>query len=87
MKYRLLSASKQIALMLLVIWTVVSLVTFLIEIVPGDPATVILGETATQEQIENFRLKHGLDRPAFFFSYDGEKGFVWNGSDNRYADY
>ena len=73
--------------MLLVIWTVVSLVTLLIEIVPGDPATVILGETATQEQIENFRTKHGLDRPAFFFSYGSEKGFVWNGADNRYADY
>lgn len=53
--------------MLLVIWTVVSLVTLLIEIVPGDPATVILGETATQEQIQNFRTKHGLDRPAFSF--------------------
>lgn len=74
-------------MMLLVIWTVVSLVTLLIEIVPGDPATVILGETATQEQIENFRAKHGLDRPAFFFSYNGERGFVWNGADNRYADY
>jgi len=86
-KYKLLSAVKQLALMLLVIWTVVSLVTFLIEIVPGDPATVILGETATQEQIENFRLKHGLDRPAFFFSYSSNKGFVWNGADNRYADY
>lgn len=73
--------------MLLVIWTVVSLVTFLIEIVPGDPATVILGETASQEQIENFRLKHALDRPPFFFSYDSEKGLVWNGRDNRYADY
>lgn len=73
--------------MLLVIWTVVSLVTFLIEIVPGDPATVILGETATQEQIENFRAKHGLDRPAFFFSYDRVAGFRWNGADNRYADY
>ncbi len=73
--------------MLLVIWTVVSLVTFLIEIVPGDPATVILGETATQEQIENFRAKHGLDRPPFFFSVSSQKGFVWNGADNRYADY
>src|SRR3982751_6761901 len=87
MKYRLLSAAKQIALMLLVIWTVVSLVTFLIEIVPGDPATVILGETATQEQIENFRVRHGLDRPAFFFSYSEDTGFKWNGADNRYADY
>ncbi len=87
MKYRLLNFARQFALMLLVIWTVVSLVTLLIEVVPGDPATVILGETATQEQIENFRTKHGLDRPAFFFSYGSEKGFVWNGSDNRYADY
>ncbi|CAN5478846.1 ABC transporter permease [soil metagenome] len=87
MKYKLLNFARQLALMLLVIWTVVSLVTLLIELVPGDPATVILGETATQEQIENFRTKHGLDRPAFFFSYGSEKGLVWNGSDNRYADY
>ena len=87
MKYKLLNFARSLALMLLVIWTVVSLVTLLIEIVPGDPATVILGETATQEQIENFRAKHGLDRPAFFFSYSGEKGFVWNGADNRYAEY
>ncbi|MBK6748487.1 MAG: ABC transporter permease [Pyrinomonadaceae bacterium] len=79
--------ARQLALMLLVIWTVVSLVTLLIEFVPGDPATVILGETATPEQIENFNLKHGLDRPAFFFSYNGEDGFKWNGSENRYLDY
>jgi len=87
MKYKFLNFSRQLALMLLVIWTVVSLVTLLIEIVPGDPATVILGETATQEQIENFRAKHGLDQPAFFFTYNSESGFVWNGADNRYADY
>jgi peptide/nickel transport system permease protein len=87
MKYKLLNFVRQLALMLLVIWTVVSLVTLLIEIIPGDPATVILGETATQEQLENFRVKHGLDRPAFFFSYDQQRGFVWNGPDNRYADY
>ena len=87
MKYKLLNFARQFALMLLVIWTVVSLVTLLIEVVPGDPATVILGETATQEQIENFRAKHGLDRPAFFFSYSGENGFLWNGADNRYAEY
>ena len=87
MKYKVLNFLRQLALMLLVIWTVVSLVTVLIEVVPGDPATVILGETATQEQIENFRARHGLDRPAFFFSYGSETGFIWNGADNRYADY
>jgi ABC-type dipeptide/oligopeptide/nickel transport system permease component len=86
-KYRLLSFARQLALMLLVIWTVVSLVTFLIEIVPGDPATIILGETATQEQLDNFRHKHGLDKPAFFVSYSSDEGLKWNGADNRYADY
>ncbi|MBL8182708.1 MAG: ABC transporter permease [Blastocatellia bacterium] len=87
MKHKVLSFVRQFALMLLVIWTVVSLVTLLIEIVPGDPATVILGETATYEQIENFNKKHGLDRPAFFFSYNSTDGFKWNGGDNRYLDY
>jgi peptide/nickel transport system permease protein len=87
MKYRLLNFARQLGLILLVVWTVVSLVTLLMELVPGDPATTILGETATIEQIENFRQKHGLDRPAFFFSYSSQDGFKWNGLDNRYSDY
>ena len=87
MKYKILSFARQTALLLLVVWTVVSLVTLLIELVPGDPATAILGDQATPEQIANFNQKHGLDKPAFFFSYTGEKGFVWHGADNRYLDY
>ena len=87
MKFKLLNIVRQVALMLLVIWTVVSLVTLLIELVPGSPAVTILGETATSEQIANFNAKHGLDRPAFFFSYTKPEGFVWNGSDNRYSEY
>lgn len=86
MKYKLLNFARQFALILLVIWTVVSLVTLLIELVPGSPATTILGETATAEQIANFNAKHGLDKPAFFISIDGN-GVTWNGLDNRYADY
>jgi peptide/nickel transport system permease protein len=87
MKYKILNFFRQLALILLVIWTVVSLVTLLIELVPGDPATTILGETASPEQIAGFNQKHGLDRPAFFFTYNGTSGFVWNGVDNRYVDY
>ena len=86
-KHKLLNFLRQFALLLLVAWTVVSLVTLLIEIVPGDPATAILGENANAEQIANFQSKHGLDKPAFFFSYNSEKGFVWHGSDNRYLNY
>ena len=85
MKYKLLNFVRQLALILLVIWTVVSLVTLLIELVPGTPATTILGETATAEQIANFNAKHGLDKPAFFFGF--ENGLQWHGFDNRYTDY
>ncbi|MCY7375094.1 MAG: ABC transporter permease [Pyrinomonadaceae bacterium] len=87
MKYKLLNFARQIGLLLLVVWTVVSLVTLLIELVPGSPATAMLGDQATTEQIENFNRKHGLDKPAFFFSTGGEEGFKWNGADNRYLDY
>lgn len=87
MKHKLKNFARQLALTLLVVWTVVSLVTILIELVPGSPATTILGETATQEQIDNFNQKHGLDRPAFFFTYSNDAGFTWNGFDNRYIDY
>ena len=91
MKYKLLGALRRIAILLLVAWTVVSLVTLLIELVPGDPAMAILGEQATPAQIEQFRQKHGLDRPAFFFSYspepNGQRHFTWNGWSNRYTDY
>ena len=87
MKHKLKNFARQLALTLLVVWTVVSLVTILIELVPGSPATTILGETATQEQIDNFNQKHGLDRTAFFFTYSNDAGFTWNGFDNRYIDY
>jgi ABC-type dipeptide/oligopeptide/nickel transport system permease component len=86
-KYKFYGILRRVGLFLLVVWTVVSLVTLLIELVPGDPATAILGDQATPEQIAGFRARHGLDRPAFFFSVEQEKGFVWHGADNRYVDY
>jgi peptide/nickel transport system permease protein len=86
MKHKLLDIARRVAILLLVVWTVVSLVTLLIELVPGDPAYAILGDQATPEQVTQFRQQHGLDRPAFFFSY-GDEGLRWHGADNRYVDY
>ena len=90
-KYKVLGGLRKIAILLLVVWTVVSLVTVLIELVPGDPAVAVLGEQATPEQFQQFRFKHGLDRPPFFFSFprdpNGERHFQWHGVDNRYTDY
>ena len=42
----------------------VSIITFgLSHIVPGDPAVVAMGDHATNEQIDAFREKHGLNKP------------------------
>ncbi len=91
MKYRLLGVLRRAGFLVLVVWTVVSLVTLLIELVPGDPATAVLGDQATPEQLAQFRAKHGLDRPAFFFGFpqteSGRRHFRWYGLDNRYDDY
>ena len=91
MKHKILDITRRVVILLIVVWTVVSLVTLLIELVPGDPAIAILGEQATPEQIAQFRQKHGLDRPAFFFSFSHDAGgalvFRWHGADNRYVDY
>ena len=90
-KHKALGALRRVAILLLVVWTVVSVVTLLVELVPGDPAVAILGEQATPEQFAQFRQKHGLDRPPFFFSFprdaSGDRRFQWHGSDNRYVDY
>ena len=37
----------------------------IIHVVPGDPAAVLLGEQATQEQIDSLRKKLGLDQPVY----------------------
>ena len=90
-KYKIFGVLRRFAILLLVVWTVVSLVTILIELVPGDPAVAVLGEQATPEQFEQFRQKHGLERPPFFFSYprdsNGARHFQWHGANNRYTEY
>jgi peptide/nickel transport system permease protein len=88
---KLLGALRRIGMLVLVVWTVVSIVTLLIEAVPGNPASAILGENATAQQIADFNQKHGLDRPPFFFSFprddNGERHFKWHGWNNRYVEY
>src|SRR6267142_3059940 len=91
MKRKLLGFLRRAGFLILVVWTVVSLVTILIELVPGDPAAAVLGDQATAEQLAQFRAKHGLDRPPFFFGFPqddaGRRHLRWYGYDNRYTDY
>jgi len=91
MRHKLLGLLRRAGILILVVWTVVSLVTILIELVPGDPAAAVLGDQATAEQLAQFRAKHGLDRPPFFFGFprdtNSQRHFRWYGFDNRYVDY
>ena len=49
------------------------------------------GARATHRALAQFRAKHGLDRPPFFFGLptdeSGHRHFRWYGLDNRYTDY
>jgi len=53
----------------------VSLIVFLImQMVPGDPAALVAGEGATNEQVEAIRHDLGLDQPLYvqYFQYVGD---------------
>jgi len=52
--------------MLIPVLVGISVVTFsMLRLIPGDPATVMLGEHATIEQIEDFRERMGLNDPIY----------------------
>ena len=74
MKHKLLDIARRLLILLLVVWTVVSLVTILIELVPGDPATAILGDSASEAAIAALRERMGLNRPIWeqFLAYMGD---------------
>lgn len=54
---------ERLVMMVFVVLGVIFLVFTILYISPMKPAENLLGETATQEQIDNFNRIHGLDRP------------------------
>jgi ABC-type dipeptide/oligopeptide/nickel transport system permease component len=54
---------KRLLLLLPVLWLVVSLIFFLIHLVPGDPVEQMLGEGASVSDISALRHTYGLDVP------------------------
>jgi len=55
--------ARRLALTVLVLFGVATLVFSLIHLIPGDPAQAMLGEAASQKDVEELRQKLGLDRP------------------------
>lgn len=57
---------KRVLQMIFVLFIVSIVAFFVIRLVPGDPARVMLGEKATDEAVAALRLKYGLDEPLPF---------------------
>src|SRR5205814_4072211 len=54
---------RRIVMTLPVLLGVATLVFSLIHLVPGDPAQVMLGESASPQDVAELRMRLGLDRP------------------------
>jgi peptide/nickel transport system permease protein len=54
---------RRLLLLLPTLWGALTLVFFLIHLVPGDPVEVMLGETASATDKEDLRRNLGLDQP------------------------
>jgi peptide/nickel transport system permease protein len=48
-----------------VLFGVSIIVFFMVRAIPGDPAQIMLGQQASQEQVQQVREKMGLDKPIF----------------------
>lgn len=57
--------------MVLSVFLVISITFVLMQLIPGDPASVLLGPNATPEQIQALRNTWGLDKPLWiqFYKY------------------
>jgi len=54
---------RRIALLVPLLFGIVVVVFGLLQIIPGDPAVVLLGQDATPEAVSELRTRLGLDRP------------------------
>lgn len=54
---------KRLGMMVVVLFMVSVIIFSLVNVLPGDPAQLILGQEATDEQIEALRKEMGLDAP------------------------
>lgn len=55
--------TKRLAMTILAIFFIISIIFFVLHVLPGDPVRVILGEKAPQWQVDAIRHQLGLDKP------------------------
>lgn len=74
----------------LVLFGVVTVIFFLFNVLPGDPATVMLGQRANKEAIEAINKDLGRDKPLItqYFMYLNDLSFIsFHNADNHASAY
>ncbi|RDD60956.1 ABC transporter permease [Ferruginivarius sediminum] len=72
----LVMVAQRIALGLLTLFVVSAIIFLAVELLPGDIATEILGQTATPETVAAIRRELGLDQPAYIRYFEWLLGVV-----------
>jgi len=65
---------KRLLAMIPVLFGLTVIVFFIMQLIPGDPATAILGSYATPENVAKINAQLGLDKPLY------EQFFIWFGN-------
>lgn len=70
--------TRKITYSLLVIWGVVSIIFVLFNVLPGDPARMMLGQRADMKTVEIINKELGLDKPLYlqYFRYLNDLSFL-----------
>jgi peptide/nickel transport system permease protein len=70
--------AQRLVYLLVQVVLIATVVFLLLRLVPGDPARAVIGETATEDQVEAMRHRLGIDRP-FYEQYASWLGGVLRG--------
>lgn len=73
-------AGKRILILIPIMLMVIFIVYLLLDLAPGNPASIILGETATQEDIDALNEELGYNNPFFVRFFDYLKDLFTSGS-------
>lgn len=76
---------KRLLMLIPVMLGVTFLVFFIISMTPGDVASMILGDGATQEAIEKLRNEMGLNQPVFIQYFDYMKNLLMGNMGQSYS--
>jgi len=68
-----------------VLWGAISIVFVVVRVVPGDPASLLLGPSATRDQIAAAQHAFGLDQPLYvqYVHYLGDAAQLNFGESSR----